>query len=791
MIPLNSFTSVAVEGNASGYIQPFKDRNISVLYDTSSGEALCDSYLDFIENYPFDGTNEEIFGEFYNLDDGYLEIVNLAVAEGYYDFYDLYPDVYNGIKNILAKYDATWAMLMKDVNSVLERTEEAYNSSESFIAESYAEFSDAYSTLRDIHDTINDPSTENPKVEEIYNAGLNLLKSYSALEEVPIDWSELYDALESADVERGWYTNDSQAALDNAVREGYSLGNRPDVKQSDVDAAAAAIYDAINSLVLKEVLDYTEIERLRWDADYEDAYFSQGDYTYESWENFRICYENVIYYYEDYYYEYETDYTQADLNEAADLLKQAYNNLVKLDKSELTELLNLYYADCDDMYNYTMESWSYYESAFFETFMDFENQEAINDAVAGLRAARSALKRRADYSKIEQRIEEIRNSYEFQMGYYTEDSLQKFNEIAEGIVYDYYTTGQYSQYTEETEIDALYAQLETAIARFEYVPAEKGSLESAINSYEALNPTDYSEKKWAAVQEAYEKALAVFNDDSLTMKDMDTIDDATNKLYRAIEGLTRVLYDEVSAAYNTYSYIKSAIDSGDKLYSADSAAAFNEAWNKISVLQSYAMSTENPTAYTQDEVDAAVAAIEDAVKNLQELQVECYLTKAPTLTDDGTYNERSFYTDSEGKQVVVSEALLGEGKSVSFADWYLRTAVQYKDNADGSLTLRFVSMLDDTANFQEAGFTLSMGGNVLETLTTDKAYTSFVVDEKTVDMGQYSEDGGYFFISDYDYENYESFKNYVLSVESYVKTLEGDVITGNAVSFTMNDFFLE
>ena len=125
-----------------------------------------------------------------------------------------------------------------------------------------------------------------------------------------------------------------------------------------------------------------------------------------------------------------------------------------------------------------------------------------------------------------------------------------------------------------------------------------------------------------------------------------------------------------------------------------------------------------------------------------------YLVKAPKAAGTtGTYNKRVYKVDESNKVDLMAKAWETD-KKVTFEDWYLRTMIQYQAGEDGALDIRFASMLDENlGQYKEAGFIVEVNGQATPiTLKTTEAVKSFVADDKTYTIGEFSEADDYFFL---------------------------------------------
>lgn len=171
---------------------------------------------------------------------------------------------------------------------------------------------------------------------------------------------------------------------------------------------------------------------------------------------------------------------------------------------------------------------------------------------------------------------------------------------------------------------------------------------------------------------------------------------------------------------------------------------------------------------------------------------EYYLTKAPTTTENGTYNQRAFYMDGDSK-VIVKERMFYNDLTVDFAGWYLRTFVQCKPgDKEGSTDVRFISMLNggsfdgtNLTDYEYAGFTVEIEGEEAFDVVTNIASTSFLADGKEIKISDYSNADDYFFLQNFVFGS-EVPDDLPIKITPFVKLMDsGETISGKTVSFTI------
>ena len=139
------------------------------------------------------------------------------------------------------------------------------------------------------------------------------------------------------------------------------------------------------------------------------------------------------------------------------------------------------------------------------------------------------------------------------------------------------------------------------------VPVDKGALDEAIAAAEAKKAEDYTAESYAALTKALEAAKAVKNNADATQAE---VDEAVKMLNAAVTAL--VPKEETVTADKTAleKAIAAAEAKNAKDYTTESYAALTKALDK-------AKTVKNNAAATQEEVDEAVKALNDAVKALK------------------------------------------------------------------------------------------------------------------------------------------------------------------------------
>ena len=140
------------------------------------------------------------------------------------------------------------------------------------------------------------------------------------------------------------------------------------------------------------------------------------------------------------------------------------------------------------------------------------------------------------------------------------------------------------------------------------VEADKTALEALIAEAENYNRADYTEETWAVFAEALTNAYGVDQDAAASQE---TVDEALAALQAAIDGLEKLREDVNLDA------IRSLIAEAQKLDKDDYTA---ESWEAMQNALTDAVTAANDPEATQEQIDAAAAALEDAIGALEKAE---------------------------------------------------------------------------------------------------------------------------------------------------------------------------
>ena len=230
-----------------------------------------------------------------------------------------------------------------------------------------------------------------------------------------------------------------------------------------------------------------------------------------------------------------------------------------------------------------------------------EGKVDVTEETNNLHNAINALRDTVTSNK-EKLTNKINDAKEIENNNYSIESWSRFEKaLLEAII-----VNEDSNATQE-QVDKAYDDLDKAIKGLIDAPiaADKTELLKIMETTKELVEKDYTLESWKVLKDALDEANKVVADDNATQEQ---VDKAYDDLDKAIKGLidAPVIVDKKELS----NVIETTNDFVEKDYTVDSWKAFKEALDHAKdVLQN-----ENTT---QDEVDQALASLQDAIKNLK------------------------------------------------------------------------------------------------------------------------------------------------------------------------------
>ncbi|WP_176746745.1 FIVAR domain-containing protein, partial [Staphylococcus sp. HMSC65H10] len=476
-------------------------------------------------------------------------------------------------------------------------------------------------------------------------------------------------------------TDKEDKAVQDALAKAKEVQADPNASQDAVDAAKAALEDAINAKNAqdaKEAKEAADAKQAALDvlkAELEKAKaINKDDYTPNSVKpltDAETTGQAIV--------DAPKDKTVEEIKKATQALKDAQAGLVaKADKAELdkainnAEVLTLDPADKED---------KAVQDALEKAKAVQANPNATQDEV---NAAKDALNKAIEAKTVQDKADKVNAAL---------DALKAELEKAKAINKDDYTPDSVKPLTEaETagqaivdaptgktveEIEAATQALKDAQAGL-VAKADKTELEKAIDNAEGLtlDPTDKEDK---AVQDALDKAKAVQENPNATQTEVDAAKDALNK---AIEAKTA--QDKADAVNAALEALKAELEKAKAInkddYTPNSVEPLVDA---MAVAQGI---VNNPESVTVDQIKEATQALKDAqaglVAKADKAELDKAINNAEGLTLDPTDKEDKAVQDALDKAKAVLEDPNATQEAVDAAKDALNKAVEAKTAQD-------------------------------------------------------------------------------------------------------------
>ncbi|WP_440894693.1 glycoside hydrolase family 3 N-terminal domain-containing protein [Amphibacillus sp. Q70] len=367
----------------------------------------------------------------------------------------------------------------------------------------------------------------------------------------------------------------------------------------------------VEPLPEEEPVEKSDLEELVEEAEALDADL----YTEESWEILLEAMDDAKAVLED-----ETA-TQEEVDQAVTALQEAIEQLERVepeevDKSELETLVALQ-ADKSEA-DYTAESWEVFAEALSnaEAVLADETatQEEVEAAVANLEVAIEQLEEQdeeptpVEKSDLEELVEEAEA---LDADLYTEESWEILLEVmddAKAVLEDEAAT--------QEEVDQAVTALQEAIEQLERVEPEevdKSELETLVSLQSDRLEADYTAESWEVFAEALSNAEAVLADETATQEE---VNDAAADLEAAIEQLEE--QDEEPTPVEK-SDLEELVEEAEAL---DADLYTEKSWGILLEAMDDAKAILEDDTVTQEEVDQAVTALQEAIEQLERVESE-------------------------------------------------------------------------------------------------------------------------------------------------------------------------
>ena len=342
---------------------------------------------------------------------------------------------------------------------------------------------------------------------------------------------------------------------------------------------------------------------------------------------FKLGGANTYFYINDQLIYSFTEYTHSSVNEliigSRDVEITIGNPIVTLkadapaDKTQLNALIEKVGAVEES--KYTSETYEALTAALEKANALSENaiQEEVDAAYAALNAAYGALKEKpGDKTQLNELIATVEALEESKYTTETYAALKTALDKAKAL----------TENATQEEVDAAYAELNTAYGALQLKPGDKTQLNALIATVEALEENKYTAETYAAVKTALDKAKALA--ENATQEEVDAAYAELNTAYGALQ-LKPGDKTQLNALIATVEALE------ENKYTAETYAAVKTALDKAKAL------AENAT---QEQVDAAYTELDAAYKALEEKPTD---PDTDSSTDSGSISDSGSQSEEE------------------------------------------------------------------------------------------------------------------------------------------------
>ncbi len=407
--------------------------------------------------------------------------------------------------------------------------------------------------------------------------------------------------------------------VDNNV---VALGQTIDVTAADIDVTITDPDSPANFTLLKAAIVKTPA--------YESSFYVEDTYTAYS-EALAAAREVLT---------YEGEYTvkeQTIVDNAVKALNAAYASLElkEADTTPLEEALLLTPANPSDYYtessykNFT-DAKAAGEAILAEESLTIADNDRINAAAELIISTHGALTLRP-FSYIPEMDSALEKEVPYPQSYYTEDSYSSYAEAYDALVA--FKASDPTFLNDDEGLD-LILTLQDAYSSLKLLDADKSSLKVELETELEYPVNYYTEDSYSMYKEAYEIGKELYDDESLTIVDNDTIAQAASLIAETREVLEFMPFsyeEEVYAAFELY-YDESYE------YTDESIDAFWTAYDNLAIF-------EWEDIRQDEEALRLIAELEDALNNMQLLPADTALLEealALEVLDESYYTQSSY-----------------------------------------------------------------------------------------------------------------------------------------------------
>lgn len=439
------------------------------------------------------------------------------------------------------------------------------------------------------------------------------------------------------------YTGASWSKVSAALAAAEVLNESTEETQAQIDAAAEALKDAIAALVKNTAAPGGINKDALRDAIDGIANKNEREYTKESWSSLQAALKTATDLNEN------ASAAQADVDTAVTGLNNAVTALAALDRTALKTAIDAAEQKLEGKAekDYTADSWKALTEAIDAAKEVYKKVSAsatdISTATTALTGVGEleALDRAALKTAIDTAEKKLEGKSERD---YTADSWKKIADAIEEANKVYKNVS-----VNKKDVDGAVTALTNA---GELESLDRASLKTAIDAAQAKldgkEEKNYTDESWEAIEDAINAALDVYENDSVTKKELDDAKTALGALGNLVELDRSALQTAINNA-NTKLNGKTERD-----YTADSWKVYEAALSKVK-------ETQAKVSVSEKNIQRAASGLAEAVDKLVALdrsKLESAIAAAEKLKNDG------YTADSWNKM----QSALAAAKDVSAKD---------------------------------------------------------------------------------------------------------------------------
>ncbi|WNC14799.1 S-layer homology domain-containing protein [Brevibacillus brevis] len=417
------------------------------------------------------------------------------------------------------------------------------------------------------------------------------------------------DQIKSENLVAEDYTPDSWEALQQALQQADTVLKDPAATQEQVNAALTALNNAYDGLQPNSsAVDKTKLQAKV--NEIEAEHLAADDYTTDSWEALQQALQHADTVLKD------PAATQEQVNAALTALNNAYDGLQPVpsavDKTKLQAKVNEIEAEHLAADDYTTDSWEALQQALQHADTVLKDpaatQEQVNAALTALNNAYDGLQpvpSAVDKTKLQAKVNEIEAEHLAADDYTTDswEALQQALQYADTVLKDPAAT--------QEQVNAALTALNNAYDGLQPVPSavDKTKLQAKVNEIEAehLAADNYTTDSWEALQQALQHADTVLKDPAATQEQVNAALTALNNAYDGLQPVpSAVDKTKLQAKVNEIEAEHLVADD----YTTDS-------WEALQQALQHADTVLKDPAATQEQVNAALTALNNAYDGLQ------------------------------------------------------------------------------------------------------------------------------------------------------------------------------